>query len=87
MSDDFLTVWVGEPLLTEGPFLPCLTGRDFPLTLAKNLMKIEIRVLDQEGKNGYREEHSLQGSPWCFSNAQAMAQTKAQNQLAALSHE
>lgn len=35
---------------------------------------------------GYREEDSLQGTPWCFSNAQAMAQTKAQNQLAGLSH-
>lgn len=77
----------GETLLREGPFLPCLTGRDFPLTLVKILMKIEIRVLEQEGKNSFREEDSLQGTPWCFKNTQAMAQTKAQNQLAALSCE
>lgn len=43
----------------RGSIFAMLDRQRLPPDFGKNLMKIEIRVLDQEGKNGYREEDSL----------------------------
>lgn len=39
-------------LLSEGPFLPCFPDRE---DFTENLMKIEVKELNQDVKKDYRE--------------------------------
>lgn len=54
--------------------MPRLSDRD---DFIENLMKIEVKEFNQDVKKDYRVEDSLWGTPWCFSNVEAVAQTKA----------